>query len=368
MEIGWTEAPPDGDPCSLRFTRDDGAEDVWTGAVQRSRIVADAETLSVTIMGGSGALLAPLLPPRYYASGASPISAELVVADIAAATGDTFAAGVATALDAYSLPSWHRMGGTALSGIDILAGILGLGWRFEQDGALWVGSETWPEPDEATLARGYFESGDPADGMTLYATDGTPFTAGQSVNGAQAIEVCYRYDAMMEDRSAGALRAEVRTALPGDPTYAPDLALYRSTWAGTVQAESTDGTLAVKCDDAARMGDDLRGVPARTCWPGCLMTVPEGTRVRLAFESGDPRQCFALSSIDQDVGAELAFALLQDTVLSGSFSALGVAPGAPIQFIYTPAVGPPMAPSPSVSIAGKITGPGHKYAKGRPAL
>ncbi len=360
-EIGWPEAPPDGDPCSLRFTRGDGDEDVWTGAVLRSRVVADAERLSVTVMGGAGGLLSPSLAPRYTAAGASQVTAGLVVAGIAEDAAETLAEGVEAELDGYSLPSWHRMGGPALDAIDTLAGVLGLGWRVLPSGEVWAGAETWPEPDAETLDRGYFESGDPRDGMVLYATDATPFYAGQNVNGARAVEVCYRYDAMLEDRSAGALRAEVRTALPGDPPYAPDLHLYRAVYAGTVQAESTDGTLQVKCDDA-RMGDGLRGVPARTSWPGCKVTIPEGTRVRLAFESGLPTGCFAISAVDQDAGAELAFALLQDDTEIGYLSA--TASGNPVTFALSPtATGNPG----EVHLVGKITGPGHKYAKGRPA-
>ncbi len=365
-EIGWAEAPADGEACSLRFTRDDGEEDVWTGAVLRSRVVALSERLSVTVMGGAGRLLAPSLAPRYQTAGATQVTGALVLAAIAADAGETLADGVEAELEAHALPSWHRMGGPAIDAIDTLAGVLGLGWRVLPTGELWMGAETWAEVGTETLDRAYFESGAPEDGSVTYACDGTPFAAGESVDGAQAVEVCYRYDAMLEDRSAGALRAEVRTALPGDPVYAPDLHLYRAVYAGTVQAESSNGALEVKCDDA-RMGDGLRGVPARTSWPGCKMTVPEGTRVRLAFESGLPTGCFALSSVDQDTGAELAFALLQDTVLSGSFTAKGVAPGADILFIYTPQGGAPGPANAQVNISGIITGPGHKYAKGRPA-
>lgn len=362
VEIGWAEAPPDGDPCSLRFTRDgDGGEDAWTGTVLRSRVVTESERLSVTVMGGAGGLLSPSLAPRYTTAGATQVTAGLVAAGIAEDAGETLAEGVEAELDDYSLASWQRMGGPAIDAIDTLAGVLGLGWRVLPSGEVWIGAETWPEVGTETLERAYFETGAPEDGSVTYATDATPFAAGESVDGAQAVEVCYRYDAMQEDRSAGALRAEVRTALPGDPVYAPDLHLYRAVYAGTVQAESTDGTLQVKCDDA-RMGDGLRGVPARTNWPGCKVTIPEGTRVRLAFESGLPSGCFALPAVDQDLGAELAFALVQDDTEIGYLSA--TAAGNPVTFALSPtATGNPG----EVHLVGKITGPGHKYAKGRPA-
>lgn len=356
--------PLDGEAITLRFATAAGTEDVWTGAVRRSRDLAEATQISVTLVGGAGLLLSPPLAPRYHTAGSQTVPAGLVAAGIAADAGERLAAGVEAALDAYPLTSWLRMGGTARDAVDTLAGVLALGWRVLMDGTLWIGVETWDEPDNATLDRAYFESGDPADGTVYYGCDGTPFQAGQSINGAQAVEVCYRYDAMQPDRSAGALRAEVRTALPGDPVYAPDLTLYRQPYAGTVQAESTDGRLDIAADDP-RVGDGLRAVPARTSWPGCKVTIPEGTRVRIQFESGLPTGCFALSSIDQDAGAELAFALLNDTVKCGTLTGTDSTKAA-VQFVWTPQSGP-VQTGPSVTIEGIVFGPGHKYAKGRPA-
>lgn len=367
----YADIPPtDGEAITLRFATAAGTEDVWTGAVRRSRVIPESTQISVTLVGGSGALLAPAIAPRYYTAGSQTVGAGLVAAGIATDAGETLADGVEAALNGYPLSSWLRMGGTARDAVDTLAGVLGLGWRVQMDGTLWIGTETWEEVDNETLERAYFETGDPADGAVYYGTDATPFRAGQSVNGAHAIEVCYRYDAMMADRSKGALRAEVRTALPGDPVYAPDLTLYRQSYAGTVQAESTDGRVDVAADDT-RVGDGLRAVPARTSWPGCAMTVPEGTRVRMLFESGLPTGLYAASSIDQDAGAALAFALKDDKSLCGTLSATVVvtavgASAIPIQFTY---VGPfgSQGPGSSVNLEGKVDGPCHAYAKGRPA-
>lgn len=360
--------PAVGAAASFRFAVEEGVEDVWTGTVLRARAVPESTTVSVTLCGGAGALLSPPIAPRYHTAGAQTVPAGLVAAGIAADAGETLAEGVETALDAYPLSSWARLGGTAIDAVDTLAGVLGLGWRVGQDGLLWIGAETWPEVSEEEMERAYFETGDPADGEVVYACQGTPFQAGESVAGAHAVEVCYRYDAMTASRSAGALRAEVRVAVEGDPVYAPNLTLYRAAYAGTVMAESTDGLLEVAADDA-RLGDQLRNIPARTCWPGCSMTIPEGTRVRMLFESGLPTGLFALSSIDVDPGAALPFALKDDESDCGTLSAVvsiaALNTATAVLFTYAGPFSNAFAAS-SVDLTGKIVGPCHAYAKGKP--
>ncbi len=160
---------------------------------------------------------------------------------------------------------------------------------------------------------------------------------------------------------AGRPKPEVRGAMPGDPAWAPDMGAYRASYPGTVKDQDETG-LHIVCDSAI-VGDDLRSVPALVAIPGCMITVPEDTRIRVAFENGDPRGAVAIG-IDLDANATAALALVGDAIMGGSFSAVGVAVGAPIQFIYTPYQGAPAAPGPTVTIAGKVTGPGHAYAKG----
>ena len=362
--IGWPEAPAVGGAASLRFARQDGSEDVWTGSIRRATLIAESETLSVTIVGGAGLLLAPEIPPRFHTTGAAQIPAGLVLAGIADATGETLADGAETELDGYPLASWMRLGGTGRDAIDTLAGVLGLGWRVLASGELWMGEETWPELDSETLARCYFERGDPADGMVLYAVDATPVFAGKSVNGVRPVEVCYHYDAMIADRSKGALRMELRTALPGDPTYAPNLARYARPYPGTVRAQAADGTLAIACDDPS-VGDGLQSIPLRVGLPGCAVTVPEGTRVRVRFENADPRGCYAGGDIDQDPAASKALALKDDKSVCGSLSGAADLGTGAVTFTYTGPFGSQTGLS--VDLEGKIDSPCHAYAKGVPA-
>lgn len=364
LTIGASTKPTVATAATIVVTQEDGTEDLFVGAVRAAENVEGTEDLSVTIVGGADKLVDPVIPARHHTAGAQTIPAGVVLSGICGAAGEALADGVEDALDAYPLTQWTRVAGPAGLAADLLAWSLGLAWRVLPDGTVWMGVETWPEPTDEQAQRAEFYRARPADNTIIYSTDGCPYFPGMTIDGVQAVEVCYHVDSNAGD--GGRYLCEVRHTGPGDPVYSPDLTLYRGTYAGTVMAESTDGTLEVSADDV-RIGDDLRSIPARTDWPGCSMTIPEGTRVRIAFESSAPDGCFALSAIDQDAGATKAFALIDDTVLSGSFSAVGVAPGDPIQFVYTPqGAMAPNPPSSTVAISGIITGPGHAYAKGRP--
>jgi hypothetical protein len=206
-------------------------------------------------------------------------------------------------------------------------------------------------------------TGEPEDGVVVYEPDaGAPLIGGTTIDELRAIEVCYA-------ASHGKLLAMVREALPGDPVRAPRLDLYRASYPGTVKAQAADGTLEIACDDP-RVSDErsgLRGIPARVDWPGTKITVPEGTRCRVEFEGADPRYAYA-RSIDQDTtGATKAIALKDDAVDSGTVTGLANLVTGVVTFTRTPPGGAPDAPSPTLAITGKITGPCHAYAKGKPA-
>lgn len=362
LTIGASTKPTVASAATIVVTQEDGTEDLFVGAVRATENVEGTDDLSVTIVGGADKLVDPAIPARHHTAGAQTIPAGVVAAGICAAAGEALAEGVEDALDAYPLAQWTRVAGPAGLATDLLAWALGLAWRVLPDGSLWMGVETWPEPTDEQAQRAEFYRARPADNTIVYSADGCPYFPGMTIDGVQAIEVCYHVDSNAGD--GGRYLCEVRHAGPGDPVYSPDLTIYRSTYAGTVMAESTDGMLEVAADDV-RIGDDLRNIPARTSWPGCSMTIPEGTRVRIAFESSSPAGCFAASSIDQDAGATSAFALVGDDIDCGYLTASGVAPGSPIIFaLAPPGTDPP--PLNSIHIVGKEVGPGHAYAKGRP--
>ncbi len=366
----WTAAglkvrPPEGvtpvaleelSAASLLLTREDKTVDTFTGAVRRSGVELAANVLHVTIVGGAGALLADV-PARHHAPGTTEIPAGIIARAICDAAGELLADGVEAALDAFTVHQWTRFampGGVAL---DLLADVLGLGWRVLPTGRVWMGAETWTALEAEKRLKP-----DPDDGAEAWACDGAPILAGVTLGGRRIVEVSYQL-------TAGAGRATVRAAVSGDPPRAPALDLYRASYAATVVRQADDGTLELVPDDA-RLGDtdrSLLAVPLRVGIPGCKVTVPVGARVRVLFEGADPRGIYA-APLDQDPLATKALALLDDAISAGTIAI--VAPpgvlGGPCTITYTPPGGVASVGA-TATLTGKITGPGHKYAKGVPA-
>jgi hypothetical protein len=269
-------------------------------------------------------------------AGDQQIPAGLVARAICDDAGELLADGVEDALDAFQLGHWTRLSMPAGKALDLLVDVLGLSWRVQADGSIWVGAETW----EAVDAAHYIGQAD--DDLVIYAPDGAPLLPGTTIDGTQAVAVEYQI-------SPGKLRAQVRSAVAGDPPRVPDLTLYRASYAGSVKSQAASGKLDITADDP-RVGD-LLGVDFRCGIPGAKVTIPSGSRVRVAFEGADPRGVYALA-LDQDSGAEKAIALKDDDVEIGYLLVTCAAPGSPAVLALSPAFVPN-----SIHLVGKISGP-----------
>lgn len=356
--------PVDGEAARVEVTREDGTVDTFAGSVRRSSIAPNTVDLSVTIVGGKGHLIDLVLPARHSTAGTAPtLPAGLVLAAIAQDAGEALAPGVEAAADALPVPRWTRVAGEATDALDTFADVLGQAWRVHADGAIWVGVETWPAFEAADLGATYW-MGSPRDGTVLYSTDGARLRPGMTIDGARIVEVTYYLDAEDPVAVQRGLRCEARSPMPGDPLYLAPLAPYRASYVGTVLDQAADGTLHIACDDPT-VGADLRNIPLRVGIPGCTVTVPNGARVRVLFESASPKGCYA-APLDQDPAATKALSLLDDDVKCGTISGID-STKAPVQFIFTPTkTGIPGAPSETINVTGFVFGPGHKYAKGVP--
>jgi hypothetical protein len=336
LELGNAAAPAEGTPASLLLYREDGEADTLTGTIRRSGILPGSETVTITLVGGAGKLLDEVSPLDQVA-GITPLPAGLVARAIADAAGELLADGVEDALDGYQLPRWTRFASSAREALDLLVELLGLVWRVQRDGAIWVGVETWEAVDGAAVHVG----GDPSDGMVLYAPNGAPLAPGTTIDGMQAIAVDYRIE-------PGRVRVEVRSALAGDPGRLADRTAYRATYPAIVRLQNANGTIDVTADDP-KLGD-LRAVPFRVGIPGALVTIPADSRVRIAFDGADPRGAYA-TAIEQDGEATAAIALVGDAVELGYLT--GTVGGVPVVF----AISPVMVPG-AEHLAGVVTGPG----------
>lgn len=379
-------AIPSG-PCQLLVMPERRADEpapvpvAFVGTVRFAEAIVGSNTLTVEIVGGAGELLTELDPVDHVAAATDVPAGTVLEAIVDALPGETLAAGVADFFDTLSLPRWHRAGGsTAHAAIDILiadlaaATGLDLGWRVLQDGTIWAGVETWA-PLDVAASRTEYAGQVTTDGVVLYAPNGAPLLPGLTITSAgragslstKAVEVLYTLIPPQ-------FRARVRHVVPGDPSFAPKLDLYRASYAAEVVTQNAEGTIDVTCDDA-RMGD-LRSVSFRLGIPGAQVTLPArvggipgtGARVRIRFENASPRGAYACD-VDQDATSTAPFALTSD-----GCGRLGTDNGGNVYYststtppyVWIPvvrsALGPPEPTYPGVPIG--IVGPGHKYAKG----
>lgn len=338
-------------PVSLRLTREDGTVDIFEGTVRRSGVVEGRAVIHATIVGGAGQLLADV-PPRHYAPAATEVPAGLIARGICDDAGEQLAGGVEAALDARVVRQWTRFAMPARDALDVLADVIGCGWRVLPSGRVWLGQETWPELDASKRI-----APDPDDGAELWATDGAPILPGVTLVGRRIVEVTYRLEAVRP-------RATVRAAVAGDPPRAARLDLYRASYPATVRAQGTD-VLDLEPDDP-RLGDSTRAllsVPMRLGIPGCRVTVPAGTRLRVAFEGALPSGLYA-GPVDHDPTADRALSLVGDRVDCGRLAGVADPVTGIVTFTYSSPDGSTPPPAPLVALSGVVSGPGHKYAKG----
>src|SRR5690606_24466378 len=110
------------------------------------------------IEGGKGAIRTAL-PARYYVSQ----PAKVVLADIAADSGETLSQEIPTSILGTALPSWTRVAGPTSRGIGDLAAKLGVNWRVLRSGEIWLG----PDREEPNELDHVLISQGPADAATV---------------------------------------------------------------------------------------------------------------------------------------------------------------------------------------------------------
>lgn len=110
------------------------------GAVLRSGVIGGRVTLRM--VGGAGTMGA-MLKPKFYRG----VTARIVLSDIAREAGEALSSRISPSLLSRMLPKWVRLAGSASEALLVLTKTLGVGWRIEGDGSLWVGEETWPPFD-----------------------------------------------------------------------------------------------------------------------------------------------------------------------------------------------------------------------------
>lgn len=318
----------------------DGSARTFAGTVRRS-LPWQGRTRTV-VVGGAGKLRQALPPVDHVGAPSAGVTAALIAQGIASASGETLAPSVASDLEGLSLPRWTRagadalgFGGSAIEALDALVYALAeltadlrWTWRTLADGTIWIGVDTWPAY-AGDIGNAWIDDAD--DGRIDCAPPVADLLPGVAVLGHRIERVTYRV-------GGSTARAELLYPVAGDVAGRKVADVYQQSHGATTVTQQADGSLDLICDDP-RLGG-MRFVPFRCGIPGASVTIPDRSRLRVAFENGSPdgAYCYAL---DQDSNASRKVARVGDSGTGGSFTALGVAPGSPIQFIYTPPGGVP---------------------------
>lgn len=294
---------------------------------------------SVFAVGGAGGMRESIVGTDY-----GEIAPRLAFEDILAApvtvdgvarpeTGD---AAALAALDALPhLARWSTSTGTARSAATRLAAQLGMSWRALPNGAMRIGTETWPawvggangqpyyteEPDAGGLAELALDAPDLAPGQTIVPPDD------QAKVGAGLLRVSDVIHEMSED---GAFRTRIRLVPPEGTTAGasrdrwiravrgalPPLG-WMVPYGATVVSQDVDGTLGLRLDAGAPLLT-LSGVPIWAGWPGLQIKVPSGARCAVEFLGGSE-----LSPIVRSFAPETPVTLVKFDGGSNPFARVG---------------------------------------------
>lgn len=327
-------------PASLLLTGTDGTTNAFNGFIRRSGEWAGAAEARFVLVGGAGGLARTIGPSDH----AKETTVLLVAQGIANVCGEQLAPEVADELAGLTVPRWLRAEGTGLEAIGLLAQELTLDWRVLDSGLVWFGLTTFPVVDDAVALGDQPMVEDHDDGRFDARPSSAALRPGVTCRERQITCVTYRV-------SPDVFTVEALYSVSGEPARPILPVVYRQTHGARVVSQNADGTLELVVDDARILG--LSRVPFRVGVPGARVIIPANSRVRCAFENGSAQGVFAFG-LDQDPSAAKGVVRVGDAGVGGSFSAVGVAPGAPIQFVYVGPDGVTIS-APTVQIATKAT-------------
>lgn len=237
------------------------------------------------------------------------------------AAGGTVSSRTDPALLGRFLPAWYRRRARALWCLDLLAQAAGATWRCDDDGAVLLVADSWPEV--ALPADAEPESVD-AEHVEVSLTD--PLGAlrpGTTVLGRRVVGVQYA----LTGEDCRALLAFERAGLEDDPATVGQRLLAQRDWQaltyaqpalGTVRAQNADGSVDVAIEgDAPSVVRCALTFPA----PDCSLTVSAGAKVLVCWLG--PQQPLALlwqgSGLGTlSIGGTRRVARESDTVAQGS--------------------------------------------------
>lgn len=241
----------------------------------------------VHLVAGHGGL-ENTVEPVYYRSVTLGTPLRALLGSVGEVLSSTTDAGV---LNKF-LERWTREKGPGGPSLSRLADAAGATWRVLDDGAVWLGTDTFPD---SGVTEDTYEllSESPAEFRATLATEQIPsgIRPGTSFRGSQVAFVEYRV-------ARTALTTQVwyeRNAPSSHPVLGPLQGIIRDTmrdtryhaeYPGRVFSQNADDSLDIRLDDESF--PHMTQVPMEKFAPGIKVRVATGARVMIGFEAGDP--------------------------------------------------------------------------------
>lgn len=258
----------------------------FSGTVVPGRSGVSGGRLQAVVVGGAGGL-SKALPAKNYAHGVSVgASVRTVVGDILRECGETLSPTSSTDVLAKFLGKWERSADLASRGIADVLEKAGASWRVLNDGTIWVGVDTFPDQEIEHV----LEDEDWTKGVLDVAPAAPDLRPGVTFHGQRITYVKHTVGT--------ALRTEAYvTGSPGNIFERLFRGIrreidYSRKYLARVVSQGADGTLSVVPDDERIRGRGMDKVAIRTGLPGSVK-VPQGARVMVGFDGGDPAKPYA---------------------------------------------------------------------------
>jgi hypothetical protein len=256
----------------------------FVGTVERCAVYATR--VHIRVIGGAVDFGNSVSSKNY-----SNVSADALLSEMGIATdqpiGKTFAC-------------WSRIDSSIGVSVQLIAKQLGVNWRVNPDSTLRIRAEEFVSvnPDAVETYR------DESGGMIELAIEKATVLPGTKVGNDLVGDTIY---VLQEDgrlvcrywtEGRGRLLERYIRAIMRD-------SIYLGTYPAIVAGQASDGALDLVPEDSRIKGTGLNKVKLKHGFPGCEVKVPNGQRVRLAFDNGDPEKPYA-SLWDQGTVTEVS--------------------------------------------------------------
>lgn len=186
------------------------------------------------------------------------------------------------------LAFWTRVEGTVGQAVQMLARHLGFNWRINPDGTVRIREES-PAKVDADAIETYR---DESKGMIELAVEKATVVPGCLVGEDSVGDVVYSLE------TSGRLCCKYWTEGRGRMLeryirWAVRDTMYHGEYTCKVVRQADDGSLDLMPEDERLRGTGLQGVRLIHGLPGCEVKVPQGERVLLRFDNGDPSKPYA---------------------------------------------------------------------------